>query len=82
MYNTYINLTGHDYFVLPQKNWYNVTFPARATCASFPIPVIDDQLSETNETIKITIMKKSVPFFAKVGDPYESEILILDDDGE
>ena len=40
----------------------NVTFPVGVTCASFDIPLIDDTLSEGNETFNIVILEESLPF--------------------
>ena len=76
-------IVGGDFGgITRQKNWYNVTFPAGASCASFDIPIIDDSKSEDNETIEIAIMEVSLPFYVEVSHPNKSEITIVDNDSE
>ena len=61
---------------------YNVTFPTGATCASFVVPIIDDAISESNETFDIIIMETSLPFGVKLDDSNRTRVTILDNDGK
>ena len=58
----------------------NVTFPAGATCASFDVTIIDDELSEKDEQFNIVVMKNSLPFGVNAGD--KTIVTIEDNDGK
>ena len=66
---------GVDYSV---KTPLNVTFPAGATCASFDVIIINDELSEKDEQFDIVIMKNSLPFGVTAGD--KTTVTIEDND--
>ena len=68
---------GIDYGV---KTPLNVTFPAGATCASFDVTIINDELSEKDEQFEIIIMKNSLPFGVIVGG--KATVTIEDNDGK
>ena len=68
---------GVDYGV---KTPLNVTFPAGATCASFDVTIINDELSEKDEQFDIVIMKNSLPFGVTAGD--KTTVTIEDNDGK
>ena len=59
----------------------NITFPAGVTCSSFDVPIIDDELSESNETFDIAIVKESLPYGVVFGDTERTTVTIADNDG-
>ena len=77
-----IERTDFDGLSPSPKNYFNVTFAAGVTCASFDIPITNDTESETNETIELTIMEKSLPFFITTDSNNEAEVIIVDNDCE
>ena len=60
----------------------NITFPAGVTCASFDVPIINDVLSEIDETFDIIIMRDSLPFGVILSDQDRTTITIDDNDGK
>ena len=59
----------------------NVTFPVGVTCAPFDIPIIDDTLSEGNETFDIVILEDSLPFGVVFDDADKSTtVTIIEND--
>ena len=58
----------------------NITFPIGVTCAPFDIPIMDDMLSEDNETFNIVIMEESLPFGIILDDPDNTTVTIVDND--
>ena len=68
---------GVDYGV---KTPLNITFPAGATCASFDVTIINDELSEKDEQFDIVIMKNSLPFGVTAGD--KTTVTVEDNDGK
>ena len=58
----------------------NVTFPAGTTCAPFDIPIVDDILSEANETFTVSIMNSSLPFGIHLEGPDNAVLTIVDND--
>ena len=57
----------------------NVTFPVGVTCASFDIPLIDDVLSEGDETFNIVILEESLPFGVTLDDANTTVTIIEND---
>ena len=73
---------GYDYDL--GRNVSNVTlditFPAGTTCAPFDIPIVDDILSEANETFTVSIINSSLPFGLKLEGPDNAILTIVDND--
>ena len=61
---------------------YLVTFPAGTNCSSFDIPIINDALSEDDESFSVTILEMSLPFGTRLGDSNMTEVVIVDNDSE
>ena len=61
---------------------YLVTFPAGTNCSSFDIPIINDTLSEDDESFSVTILEMSLPFGTRLGDSDMTEVVIVDNDSE
>ena len=63
---------------------YNFTFPTGATCASpdASIPIIDDTISENDETFSITIMEVYLPYGIKLGSTKRATVFIEDNDSK
>ena len=59
---------------------YTVTFPAGQTTAVLSIPVINDSILEGNENFVVSIV--SLLSRVVTTDPYESTVIIVDDDGK
>ena len=59
----------------------NITFPAGVNCSRFNVPIINDELSEKDETFYIIIMDKSLPYGVTIGDHGKTKVTILDNDG-
>ena len=60
----------------------NITFPIGVTCVSFNISLIDDVLSEDNETFNITILEESLPFGVILDDHDKTTVTIVENDCE
>ena len=73
---------GIDYGDSGNELLHLVIFPAGTTCASFEIPINDDELSEHNETFNVAIVSMSLPFGVILGDEREAEVTITDNDSE
>ena len=58
----------------------NITFPIGVTCAPFNISLIDDVLSEDNETFNISILEESLPFGVILDDPDKTTVTIVEND--
>ena len=76
--NHFLIPLGHDYDL--GRNVLNITFPAGTTCAPFDIPIVDDILSEANETFTISIINSSLPFGLKLEGPDNAVLTIVDND--
>ena len=59
---------------------YNVTFPAGTIRVPFNVPIINDTISEANETFTLTIDPSSLPTGSTVGTPGSAVVTIIDDD--
>ena len=59
-----------------------VEFAAGMTSASFDIPIIDNNLSESNKNFTVAIVSSSLPNRVSVGDQDQAVVIIADDDGE
>ena len=60
---------------------YNITFSIGQTHASFHITIHNDSILENNETFTLNINVSSLPSNVMVGDPGETTVTIVDDDG-
>ena len=58
-----------------------ITFPAGVNCSSFEVPIINDELSESDETFDIIIMDESLPYGVTLGDHSKTTVTIRDNDG-
>ena len=63
---------------------YPVIFPAGSTKANFSIPIIDDDIFETDETFFLTLVipPPAQDIGVMRGDPFMAIVTIIDDDGE
>jgi len=61
---------------------YTVMFTAGWTSALCNIPIIDDNLFETNESFSLTIIQGSLPTGVSRGSHNQVTVVILDNDGE
>ena len=59
----------------------NITFPAGVTCHTFEVDIINDRLSEDDETFHIIIMNESLPYGVSIGDHGRTTVAIQDNDG-
>ena len=77
-------LGGVDYGDVPSSKMYNFTFPAGATCASSDasIPIIDDTISENDETFSIVIMERYLPYGIELSGTAKATIFIEDNDSK
>ena len=57
-------------------------FTAGVTIASFNVPIINDNTSESNETFNLAINTSSLSKGISVSNPNWATVTILDDDGE
>lgn len=57
-------------------------FNAGITTASFDVPIINDNVSESDESFNLTIDQLSLPDRVGVSDPNQIAVIIEDDDGE
>lgn len=71
-------VTGEDVDYV--SGLYPVTFPAGQTTAVLSIPVINDSTLEGNENFVVSIV--SLLSRVVTTDPYESTVIIVDDDGK
>ena len=70
-------LTGdYDYNSGP----YNVLIPAGVTNVSFTVPIIDDNIIESNETFILTIKESSLSNHLAYGSYGATIVTIIDDD--
>ena len=70
-------LTGdYDYNSGP----YNVLIPAGVTNVSFTVPIIDDNIIESNETFILTIKESSLSNRLAYGSYGATIVTIIDDD--
>ena len=71
---------GVDYYSGP----YSVTFPAGVTRVSFNVPITNDNILESDEKFHLTIEigSSSLPSGVTVGNPYQTTVTIVDDDGK
>ena len=60
----------------------NITFLSGVICASFDVPIINDELSEIDETFDIKITRDSLPFGVILGDHDRTTVTIDDNDGK
>ena len=67
---------GIDY----QPGPYEVLFDAGATNASFSIIIVNDNVSERNESFTLSIDHSSLPTYVSVADRGQPKVIILDDD--
>ena len=67
---------GDDYIPGP----YNVTFPAGVTSVSFNVPIIDDNVLESDEHIFLRIDSSSLPSRFIVTNPSQATLTIVNDD--
>ena len=56
-------------------------FTAGLTTVPFDVRVIDDSISENNESFDIIIDQSSLPNRVSVGNPDQVTVTIVDDDG-
>ena len=77
--NSSNNVTGGrvDYDSGP----YTVTFPTGDTIVPFNVPINDDNILENTEMFTVTI-DPSLPSRVTVGNPDQSTVTIMDNDGE
>lgn len=61
---------------------YTITFLPRVTYVILDVPIINDDIVETNESFILTIDPSSLPSNVVVGDPYEATVTILNDDSK
>ena len=73
------NFTGNDDY---GPGNYPVTIPAGATRVPFNIPIVNDNIRETNETFDIIIVPGSLPNRVSRGNPPRATVTIVDDDGK
>jgi len=75
-----VNFTGGgvDYDTGP----HTVKFLAGQVNASFQVPINDDNILEANESFTLTIDISSLPNGVTVGDPGNTTVIIVDDDGK
>ena len=76
----FVTSDGEDY----TGGDYPVIFPAGSTKANFSIPIIDDDIFETDETFFLTLV---IPQPAQAigvmrGDPFMANVTIISDEGE
>ena len=73
----YLTIGGVDYAAGP----YMVTFPVNHTCVPLNIKITDNDEMENNKTFVLIINSSSLPRHVDVGNPYQTNVTILDDDG-
>ena len=63
---------------------YSVFFPAGSTKENFSIPIIDDDIFESDESFFLTLVIPQPAQNVGVmrGDPFVATVTIIDDDGE
>ena len=71
-------LGGTDYVSVS----YTVTFPAGKTHATLNISIYDDNVFEDNESFTLTINPSSLPSGVTSGNPVETTVTIVDNDGK
>ena len=79
--NTVYVITGQGVDYDYERRKLNITFPAGVTCSRFNVPIINDELSENDETFYIIIMDKSLPYGITIGDHGTTNVTIVDNDG-
>ena len=57
-------------------------FPSNIVKQSFNLMIISDNILESNEEFQLTITSKSLPDRVSFGDPSQTIVTIIDDDGE
>ena len=60
---------------------YNVVFPIGQTRASLHLTIHNDSILEKNETFILIINSSSLPSNVLIGDPGNTTVTIVDDDG-
>ena len=61
---------------------YAVQFDVGETNASFVVIIDNDDLKEDNETFNLNISTSSLPSSVTVGDPSQTTVTIVNDDGK
>jgi len=70
------NTGGVDYTAGP----YYVTFPAGDTSLSFDVPITDDNLFESDESLQLSIVRRSLPNGVTRGNPGRVKLTVVDND--
>ena len=61
---------------------YSVTFSPGQTSAAFDIPIIDDNILEENYNFMLTMNSSSLPNSVTRGNPDQTTVTIVDNDGK
>ena len=73
------NLTGDSDYT---SGLYNITIFAGQIAVSFDIPITSDNLLEGNETFRLFIIPKSLPYLFSRGNPATAVVMIINNEGK
>ena len=61
---------------------YKVVFPVGQTHALLNITICNDEILERNKKFSLTINSSTLPNNINLGDPFQTTVTIMDDDGK